>query len=312
MAIFRKASPETALEALRVRADKLEARRAAAQVTLDEAKARRQQHLLEGDLDQDEKAIGKLEADVNAASSRLSGLIDAISALNVQISEHEHRIQVERDQAERKAASERMLVRVVDFEARLDPMLSAMRLFASACEPLMAGSFEIVQLKEYLLKMAGEIEVCAAFVAPDLRLQAAMVERGERQVPRQPVEIIELRPVEPVVVTATDPAEPTVAVFAVAPLRWRDKAGNKHFAERWSDCQLPVRLQARASQRGVISGMDDPRRRTHRGLLGSFTPLESAICDLDSENRVLASRYARQMMSERKGSQANAIVERDR
>jgi hypothetical protein len=58
--------------------------------------------------------------------------------------------------------------------------------------------------------------------------------------------------------------------------------------------------------------MDDPRRRTHRGLLGSFTPPESAICDLDSENGVLASRYARQMMSERKGSQANAIVERDR
>jgi predicted nucleic acid-binding Zn-ribbon protein len=136
MAIFKKASPEDALEALRVRAGKLESRRAVAQTDLDAALARRQKHLLEADLDGDDRAIERLERDVVTASTRLGGLVDAISALNVQISEHEHRIQLDRDQAERKAASERILAQVVDFEARLDPLLSAMKLFADVCEPL--------------------------------------------------------------------------------------------------------------------------------------------------------------------------------
>ena len=34
--------------------------------------------------------------------------------------------------------------------------------------------------------------------------------------------------------TATDPGEPTELWFAVKPLRWRDKDGTRHNAERWS------------------------------------------------------------------------------
>jgi len=51
MAIFKKASPESALEALRSRAAVLESRRVVAQTSLDGAVLKRQQHLVEGDID---------------------------------------------------------------------------------------------------------------------------------------------------------------------------------------------------------------------------------------------------------------------
>ena len=73
---------------------------------------------------------------MNAASSRLSGLIDAVSALNVQISEAEHQLQIERDVAARKVAAERLTDQLVAFEQALTPMLTAMKFFVSACEPL--------------------------------------------------------------------------------------------------------------------------------------------------------------------------------
>jgi hypothetical protein len=282
MAIFRQQTPEEALTALRVRADKLEGRRAAAQVSLDEAKAKRQQHLVEGDIDGDDKLIARLEADVSAAASRLSGLVDALAALGAQISDAEYQLQVERDQAARKEAAERLTAQVVRFEELLTPMLVAMRGFIDGCVPLEPLSFEVSQLHGFVLKTIGEIEVCAGFVAPDLKLQIEMIRNGQRIVPKPAAEIIELTPVEPLA-SATSQGEATETVFALAPLRWRDKGGNRHFAERWSDAELPVRLKARASPRQVIAGLDDPRRRDHRGLLGSFAPPEGAICDLDAE-----------------------------
>jgi hypothetical protein len=209
-------------------------------------------------------------------------LVDALNELSARIGTAEAELAAKRDAIARAEAAARLNAQIGTFEMQLPVTLEAMHALAFACEPLSAISFEVAQVKEFVAKMAGEIEVAGGFILPDVRLQATMVASGERQAPRQAAEVIELMPAEPIV-TATDPGEPTVAVFAVAPLRWRDKAGNKHFAERWSDCELPVRLQARASQRGVISGMDDPRRQTHRGLLGSFTPPESAICDLNAE-----------------------------
>jgi len=130
--------------------------------------------------------------------------------------------------------------------------------------------------------MAGEIEVCAAFVAPDLRLQAGMVASGERQAPRESAEVIELAPVVEQVM-ATSQGEETVVVFATAPIRWRDRGGNKHFASRFTDAEIPQRLHERATQKGVGASLDDPRRKELRGSLGGFMPNDAHIVDLDSE-----------------------------
>jgi hypothetical protein len=282
MGIFKKQTDETALAAMRARSGVLEGKRATAQSALDELLAKRQRFLLEADLDSSERDFERIEKDILAGTSRVSGLVDALNELSARIGTAEAELAAKNAAIERAEAAARLNVHIGAFEMQLPVTLEAMRALADACSPLASISFEIAQVKEYIAKMAGEIEIAGGFILPDVRLQATMVASGERAVPRQPAEVIELRPAEPVV-TVTDPAEPTVQVFATAPLRWKDKAGNKHFAERWTDCDLPVRLQARASQRGVIVGMDDPRRRTHRGLLGSFTPPESAICDLDAE-----------------------------
>jgi hypothetical protein len=282
MAIFKKASPESALEALRSRAAVLESRRVVAQTALDGAVLKRQQHLVEGDIDGDDRVIERLERDVLAAASRLSGLVDAISALNVQISEAERQLQVERDAAERAVAAARLTDQVVIFERALTPTLVTMRALADACEPLAIISFEIAQVREFVSKMASEIEIASGFIAPDLRAQIGMVERGERSAPRQQAEIIELVPAEPVV-TPTDPGEPVETWFTTKPVRWRGKDGTLHYAERWSDVSLPQRLVNRASQRDCIAPLSDARRKDHRGLLSSFAAPPHAVVDLDSE-----------------------------
>jgi hypothetical protein len=247
MGIFKRSSPEDALEALRLRAAKLESRRAAAQVSLDEAKTRRQAHLLEGDLDGDDRQIEKLERDVVAASTRLGGLVDAISALNTQISEQEYQIQVERDAGERKVAAERLTDQVEKFEAALTPILTAMRTFYSVCEPIGVLSFEAKQMCEYIGRIASEVEIAAAFVGPDLRAQIGMVASGERQAPRQPAEVIELRPIEPMP-SPTDAGEEVQEWFGVKPMKWKGSDGRVHQTNRFEDVSLPTRLVARASR----------------------------------------------------------------
>jgi hypothetical protein len=159
-------------------------------------------------------------------------------------------------------------------------MLVAMRLFCDGCTPLESLSFEISQLHGFILKTIGEVEVCAGFVAPDLRRQIEMISNGQRAVPKPQAEVIEL---VPVTATATSQGEETQSWFAIKPLRWRGKDGTRYHAGRWSDIELPVRLVPRASARGAIAPISDARRRDHKGLLSSFTAPEHAIVDLDSE-----------------------------
>ena len=280
MGIFKKASPEDTLSALRLRADKLEGRRVTAQGTLEEAKVRRQQHLLEADLDQDERTIGRLENDVVAATSRLAGLVDALAMLHGQIADAEAKLQAEVEQKVRSESAAQLTAQVVELEGRLDPMLVAMRAFCDGCVPLESLSFEISQLRGFIPKTIGEVEVCAGFVAPDLRLQIEMIRDGQRAVPKSQAEVIELIPVT---ATATSQGEETQLWFAVRPLRWRGKDGTRYHAERWSDIELPARLVPRASQRGAIAPISDARRKDHKGLLSSFTTPEHAIIDLDAE-----------------------------
>jgi hypothetical protein len=105
---------------------------------------------------------------------------------------------------------------------------------------------------------------------------------GDRPIPRAPVEaeIIEMPQRLP---TATDPGEPVELWFAVRPLRWRGKDGTRHNVERWSDVSLPVRLVPRATQKGAIAPISDPRRKDHRGIMNSYPAPEHVIVDLDAE-----------------------------
>ena len=70
--------------------------------------------------------------------------------------------------------------------------------------------------------------------------------------------------------------------FAIKPLRWKDKDGTWHHAERWSDVELLVRLVPRASQKGAIAPLSDARRKDHKGMLGSFIAPEHVVVDLNS------------------------------
>src|SRR5215471_7678099 len=74
---------ETTIASLVKRADQLAAKRAKAQKALETATSARQQALLAGDLD-DQKALDKLQAAVDSATSALTGIDDALAIIAQQ------------------------------------------------------------------------------------------------------------------------------------------------------------------------------------------------------------------------------------
>lgn len=109
MAIFTKSTPiqklEDELASLQKRARLLATKRADAQAAFDDATVAREKFMLGGDLD-DVKAGAKLQAAVDSIASALAGFDDAIKKQAALIADVEGKLAIERQVAERKAASD--------------------------------------------------------------------------------------------------------------------------------------------------------------------------------------------------------------
>ena len=110
MALFRRKplmeKLEHELAALRVRADTLHGRHTAAEAAFVHAEANLQQHLLEADLDGDEKVRTKLEAAVASCALTRDNFAKAIAAQQAKIAEAEAKIAGERAVIEHNAAAD--------------------------------------------------------------------------------------------------------------------------------------------------------------------------------------------------------------
>ena len=160
---------ETELAALRARAKTLGSRHAAADAALVDAKAKLQVHLLEADLDGDEKARTKLEAAVAACALTRDGLADALAEVQTRIAGAEKAIEAERSAVQRNAAADALSRELDEIEKALPGYLAASRRFADAIEAVGHWHFDSSQIGTFARNTQAQIEIAAAFAVEELR-----------------------------------------------------------------------------------------------------------------------------------------------
>jgi hypothetical protein len=238
---------EAVLTALRKRAKLLTGRRGTAKAALDDALIQRQRHLLEGDVN-DEKVSRRLQSMVDSCTSTLTGIDDALAALQAQTNDAEEALNAERLSVERKVAAEQIAANVATVERQIGPWLAASREIAAAFAKL-DHVFEAGQIGSFITNAAGEVEIAAAVTLAELRNLPKAVADGSAPIPHRP---------EP---GAPEPEpERLEQVFALHAVSWTYD-GQQRRMGKWNDVELPREIAERALRLGICVPLSDPRRK---------------------------------------------------
>jgi hypothetical protein len=278
MALFRRKplmeKLENELAALRARAETLTVRHAAAKTAYSEAKSRLQAHLLEGDLDADEKLRAKLEAAVTGCAVTRDNLAEAITLQQVKVAEIEYKIAAERAAVERNAAADKLAYALEKIERAAADHANSARLFAEALETVSHHHFDSAQMGAFLRNTQAQLEVASALSVQELRRTVEQIKNGTEPIPRHPG-AVQPSPVEQLA--------PMVTVFMLKSARYRDETGRKRFLGQWDDAILPQEIAAHALRLNVAVPTTDPRRAQLRGTRnGDYASDSSDVVDLDA------------------------------
>jgi hypothetical protein len=248
---------------LRVRAERLAAKRTAAQAELDRAIAARQSYAIEGDLEDGaaaDRAISKLQSGVDAAASTLAGFDSAITTITAQVAEAERALLDERQSVARTAASEKLAREIAVIEAQVGPWLYSTRSLAANLQKLSIVRFDPGALGNFVLNAANEAELAFAVTIGDLHGAVAAIAEGREPIPAEPV-MIEPAPAMPA-------PPPTVRLFLMRDVCWTEE-DHVRIGRRYSDCDLPAERARRALKSGAAVPMEDPKRKALRGQIGA-------------------------------------------
>jgi hypothetical protein len=276
---------EQAAADLRQRAERLAAKRTAAQAELDRAVSARQSYAIEGDLDDGaaaDRAMARLQSDVDVATSTLAGFDSAYTTITAQLAEAERVLLDEQQSVERKAAADALAQDIAAIEAQVGPWLEATRGLAADLEKLAVVRFDAGAVARFLTNAAGESEIALAVCVPDLRGAVDAIAAGRQEIPRQPA--------PPAPVIALPPPE-TMRVFILKNVRWIDASGAKQISRRFVDADLTPSAARAALSRGSACKMDDPRRLQLFGRQGTAharMPTDAECEDLDAPARSTA------------------------
>jgi hypothetical protein len=267
--MFGKASNQKKLDQLRQRAVALGRKRDEAKSALEEAAAARQQHHLEGDLE-DLKISAKLQAQVDSAASTLRGLEDAVAALLPQVAGAERQLAAEQERAERKVASEKLGQEIAVLESKLHPWLEATRALADLWGK-QTLRFEAGAIGRYLANAAGEVEVAANVTLVDLHGAVKAIGGGREAIPRPALILVETPALPP----------PTVPCFALRHVAWTDHHGTLRSASaNTGNIALPEAAAERGLKSGAVVLMSDPKvKQLARSRAELFVP-DPARCEL--------------------------------
>lgn len=269
---------EHELVGLRARAAALHSRHKAAEAASVDAEAKLQQHLLEADLDADEKARNKLEATVAACALTRDNFAKAIAAQQAKIVEIEDNITAERAAVERKAASDKLARDLDAVERALPDHLSAAQRLVDALEKL-HFHFESGAMARFVSNTTTQVEVAAGFALAELRGMVGPIREGAAPIPAA-------KPAD-TPIAAAEPAPPTQTVFMLKSAKFREHDGRSHFAGQWEDATMPVATAQRALGMGIAVPVTDPRRAQLRGTRGGdFSPQAADVVDLDAMPQV--------------------------
>jgi hypothetical protein len=265
---------EADLAALRARAESLSSRHTAANAAFLDAKSKLQRHLLEADLDDDEKVGVKLEAALAACTQKRDGLADALAEVRRMIADAEQKLADEQSAVERKAASEKLARDLDEVERVLPDYLGAARRLAGALEAI-HFHYEANEMARFVGNTTAQVEVAAGFAVAELRAMVASILDGAAPIPSP-------KP-KPEPVAVIEPPPPTMTVFMLRSAKYRDHDGRTRFAGQYTDAMMPVPTAQRALRHGVAVSVADPRRAQLRGSRGSdFNPSASDVVDLDA------------------------------
>jgi hypothetical protein len=278
MNIFKRKSQMdkliTELASLRAHAEKLGSRHAAADAAFTEAKARLQHHLLEPDLDADDKTRLKLEAAVASCALTRDNYAEALATQRAKIAELETKITAERERAERLEASQKLANDLDAVEQALPAFLETGRRFADALDAI-HFHYETTQAAAFLRSTSSQIEVASAFATQELRAMVRAIADGSAPMPpRKP---------EPAPLIAPEPAPEIRPMFAMRVVRWVDAKGVQRIGDQYTDVDLTPAAAARGLRCNAVTNLNDPRRRDLLNANGGRHPNPKHALDLDSE-----------------------------
>lgn len=264
---------ETTIAALTKRGEQLAVKRATAQANLDKAIKARQHALLSGDLD-DQRALDNLQGLVDTAASALTGIDDALAVLAHDKAEAEHLLASECERIKRADAADKLHKRVTAIEAALPIYLEKSRNLADALSAIGHWHFETSQMASFVQNTMGQIEIAANFALADLKAMPDAIRCGQQAMAQEPL---------PMPVAAPEPELPTMTIFMLRSVNYRDHDGRKRFSGQYEDALMPVATAQRALNKGIAVPTTDPRRAQLRGARGGdLTPDAPDVVDLDA------------------------------
>lgn len=194
---------------LRARAATLHSRHKAAAAASVDAEAKLQHHLLEADLDADEKVRNKLEATLAACALTRDNFAKAITAQQAKIVEVENKIAAERAAVERKAASDELACDLDAVERALSDYLSAAQRIVDALEKL-HFHFESNAMARFVSNTTAQVDVAAGFALAELRSTVRAIRDGTSPIPTPKPEPVEITVPEPTATNRPPHVSPTM------------------------------------------------------------------------------------------------------
>ena len=174
------------------RNEELAAKRVTAQEALGKATRARLEAHLSGDLD-DQRALDKLQANVDTATSALSGIDDALHVLKQRQAEAEGQLAAERERVERAAAADKLDGQVAAIQAMLPKWIEQSRVFSDALSSVGDWHFDSGQMASFVQSTMSQIEVAANFALAELKATADAIRDGRHPSPWHvsPIAVVE-------------------------------------------------------------------------------------------------------------------------
>ncbi|MGV7216427.1 hypothetical protein [Bradyrhizobium sp. UFLA05-112] len=265
---------EHELAALRARAATLHSRHKAAEAAFIDAETKLQRHLLEADLDADEKVRTKLETTIAACAVTRDNFAKALAVQPAKVAEAEAKIAAQRAVIERNAAADKLARDLDEIDKALPAYQTAARQLADAVEAVAHFHFEANELGAVARNWAAQIDVAGALALVELRQMVEQIKTGAAAIPLKPA---------PASVANVEAPPPTMTLFMLKSARYRDNDGRKRFAGQFDDATMPAATAQRALRLGIAVATADPRRAQLRGMRGGdFAPQAPDVIDLDA------------------------------
>jgi hypothetical protein len=223
----------------------------------------------------EDAALDKAEAAIRAAQDRAATITAAVAEVEQQLASLEKTFAENSDRIERGktgAEIEQLARRWTDACAALVDAATKLGDYGERVSMIVP---EAGAAWHFCKTITNEIPQNAELITKLLRQHGASVIAGSAPsaMPQPPQPYVEVLP--PL-------REPTVQLFALRSIKWRDDQGQQRFVGQYRDAPVPQRLVARSLRSGACVPVTDPRRaKLH--TQGDTTQHPDGAFDLDAE-----------------------------